>query len=198
MRDGAQNRAGTVMTPQATSLRRSRPTATLVVAFVIASSVACSTVRPSGPTPTGGTPEPATSSAVSSASVNQSPSLQSVEVKGEGGTSLKLTLMDRSGAILHARSATVPELRAHDTILSTTSIAAINLDARQLLLMWLGSACDQTAILDVDADLVEMKLENGPRPACDLIANPRGLVLEMPGGVQADQISLELRQAPAR
>lgn len=186
------------MTPQSTSLRSSRQTATFVVALLIASLVACSTVQPSGPTPTGGTPEPATSSAISSASANPSPSPQSVDVKGEGGTSLKLTLIDRSGAILLARSATVPELRAHDTLLSTASIAAINLDARRLLLIWLGSPCDQTATLDVDAGLAGMKLENGPRPSCDLVPDPRGLVLEMPGSVRADQISLELRQAAAQ
>lgn len=120
----------------------------------IVSLAACSTVQPSGTIPTSGTPEPATSSAVSSGSASQSPAPQSVDVKGEGGTSVNVKLIDRSGAIVLARSATVPELRARDSLLSTASIAAINVDARRILLLWLGSNCDQTATLEVDAGLV--------------------------------------------
>jgi hypothetical protein len=113
-------------------------------------------------------------------------------VRGETGTNLELTIIDRSGFAILARSATVDELRAQDTLLSTSTISATNLDARHVLLIWLGSACDRVGTLDVEAGLANMKLENGPRPPCDLTANPRGIVLETPGAVRADQIVVEL------
>jgi hypothetical protein len=134
----------------------------------------------------------AASAVGSPTSARPSPTASTVEVHGESGTILELTLIDHSGLVLLARSATVDELRAHDTLLSTSTIAATNLDESHLLLIWLGSSCDRVATLDVEADLVRIELDNGPRPPCDLVPNPRGLVLETPDTVRADQIALEL------
>jgi hypothetical protein len=119
--------------------------------------------------------------------------LLTLDVHGETDSVLALTIRDRSGMTLSARSATQGELRAHDAELSTANIVARNLDDTHLLLIWVGSPCDQSATLDVDAGLRSMKLQNGPRPKCDLVQNPRGVVFETRDPVRSDQTEVDLR-----
>jgi hypothetical protein len=118
--------------------------------------------------------------------------LLTVAVRGEAGADLTLTIRDRSGVPLSARSATAEELRAHDAALDAANIVATNLDQTHVLLIWLGSSCDRSARLDVDVGLRSMKLHNGPRPPCDLVGNPRGVVFETREAVRSDQIEVAL------
>jgi hypothetical protein len=123
---------------------------------------------------------------------SQGPLLLTVDVNGEAGTVLKLTVRDRSGLTLSARSATQNELRAHDAVLGHANAVVRNLDDTHILLVWLGTSCDRSATLDIDPGWTSLQLQNGPRPACDLVGDPRGVVLETRDTVRTNQTQAHL------
>lgn len=75
-------------------------------------------------------------------------------------------------------------------------MAATNLSQTDLLIVWLGTACDRTATLTVTPEVASVQLVEGPRPTCDLAANPRSVVLELSTGVTSSKVELTITRTP--
>jgi hypothetical protein len=112
-----------------------------------------------------------------------------LDVLGEAGRKMAVTI-ENNESLSDWRSATREELRQQDASLAGRDIVLVELDDDVALLMWAGSACDRSGTLR--ATPAEIVVEPGPRPGCDAIANPRGVVLSFVPGIDPATLRLSL------
>ena len=130
-------------------------------------------------------------------SLEPSETPRDVTIRLDPTHTLELTIVDGSGLLLDARSATQVEQAPRDPNLSSKDIFAFNPStepADEVRLVWIGTICDRSAELRIAPQVAAISIAEGPHPACDLVALGRGVVLMFGQPVDASSILLELRR----
>lgn len=113
-----------------------------------------------------------------------------IEVQSEVGKTMPVAVLDESGHLRDARSATLQELQEHQATLRQAPIASSNLEDDEVLVVWSGSACDTKGRITIGPGAATIVFEPEPRPGCDAISVPRGVVLSFGGPILASNIKL--------
>jgi hypothetical protein len=114
-----------------------------------------------------------------------------LELRGQAGSVVGVALLDQSGSLTTARSASVAEIQRHETdFVGRDPIIGRNLGAETVLVLWAGSACDTTGQLVIGPDVASILYKPDPRPGCDAINIVRGVVLTFDHAVVAAGVAL--------
>jgi hypothetical protein len=116
----------------------------------------------------------------------------------DGRRPVLLTVVDVGDHLAGFRAATVDEIRARNSLLANTQVAALAIDGqgREILVMWAGFGCDKTATLTVDPQVSRVTIAPDPISGCDLVPVNRGVVLSFRNARDVPSMRLVLRRTP--
>jgi hypothetical protein len=101
---------------------------------------------------------------------------------------LVMTIVDPGSALVDARMASRGELALADG--DRGAAALLSLDDQSLLLWWIASICDEAGRIEIGRQLESISLTFTPRPACELLGIPRGVVMRFSRSVDPATIAL--------
>ncbi len=179
----------------------------LAVCLLLGSVAACGsgspTVQPSASLPSSSSaPSPGSPSPSSSPSASPMPSPLPTEslfvpfVDDPSGRGIQLTIGDPQHLVRRARAATEIDMTTVD-LDDGIGITDLGSDPAAIVVAWLGTVCDLTAVLDVANDGSSLTVVEGLAPGCDLVPLRRGVVLQLASANPASGIAVKLiRSAP--
>ena len=106
---------------------------------------------------------------------------------------MTVTLLGDRAEVTSIRAATERELSKAPAF-GPNDLAALALDQHNLLVVWVGGACDVSATLTVEPALI--LLAEDPRPGCDAMGVGKGVVIGFTDPVDATSRKLVLVRAP--
>jgi hypothetical protein len=115
------------------------------------------------------------------------PVLGTLRIPG-GIKPMTVTLVGDATVVSSWRAASEADLGQHAARMPDSDIALIALGPKDLLLAWVGGACDVSATLTIQR--TTMALAEDPRPACDAIGITKGVVLSYASGVDPTAIQV--------
>ena len=116
-----------------------------------------------------------------------------VEVRGQAGSVVHVAVVDESGGLTVARSASLAEISQHETdFVGRNPIIGRNIGDERVLVLWTGSSCDPSGWLVIGLNVVSIRYLPDRRPGCDAITIVRGVVLDFDRAVVASGVVLSV------
>ncbi len=116
-----------------------------------------------------------------------------LELRGEAGAVVRVTVMDQSGSLTTVRGASLAEIQLHETDFGgRVPIIGRKLGDESVLVLWAGSSCDTSGRLVIGPDVASITYMPDPRPGCDAINIVRGVVLSFDHAVVAAGVVLSV------
>ena len=125
--------------------------------------------------------------------VNPSDPVTVVDVRGQAGSAVRVAVLDESGSLTTARSASLNEIQLHETdFVGRDPIIGRNINDDTVVVLWTGSSCDTSGWLVIGPDVASIRYLPNPRPGCDAINIVRGVVLTFDRAVVAASVVLSV------